>query len=64
MSAIRTFASAQMLALPHGARRGTREAALVFVAALFLAVLIVEAVVIAAAAPGVSEIGWLYASTT
>lgn len=63
MSSIRSFASPQMDALAHDARRRAEGQALALAVALLAAVLIVEAVAIAAAAQTISEIGW-YAITT
>lgn len=64
MSSIRSFASPQMAVHSDDARRRAGGQALVLALALLVTVLIVEAVVIANAAHSVSEIGWLYASTT
>jgi hypothetical protein len=64
MSSIRSFASPQMNALSVDAQRRASGQALALAVVLFLAVLIVEAIAIATATPGVSGIGWLYATTT
>jgi hypothetical protein len=64
MSSIRSFASPQMAALSPRARRRSGGQALALAVTLFLAVLIVEAIVVASAAPSVPEIGSLYTSTT
>lgn len=64
MSSIRSFASPQMATRSSNAQRRATGQAFALALALLLAVLVVEAVAIATAVPGVSGIGWLYASTT
>lgn len=60
-----------MSLMPAISRAGERpthrrhaNGALLIAAALFLAVLIADAVLIAKAAPSIAEIGWLYAAMT
>ena len=64
MSSIRTFASPQMEAFSHDVRRRGEGQALALAVVLFLTVLTVEAVAIVTAVQSVSEIAWLYSSTT
>ena len=64
MNSIRSFASPQIATHSDDARRRAGGQALMLALALLVAVLIVEAVAIANAAHSLSEIGWLYASTT
>ena len=64
MSLIRSFSSPQMVVLSDHAQRRAEGQVFALVLALLLTVLVVEAVAIATAAQSVSEIGWLYTSTT
>ena len=64
MSSIRSFASPQMEAFSGDVRRRAEGQAVALAVALFLGVLIVEAIAVVTAVTSIPEIGWLYTSTT